>query len=49
MELDIKLPQLLVHLTFYIITWVCLFHLENLELVMVVYVRLHGIEAFAEY
>ena len=59
MELEIKLPWLLeftnklrsdvLHLTFHVITQLHLFHLEKLELLMLVHVRLHGIEAFSEY
>ena len=59
MELEIKLPQLLAfinnfrsdvpHLTFHVITWLHLFYLENLELFVLVHVRLHGIEAFSKY
>ena len=49
MELEIKLPWLLLHQTFYIITQLHLFHLENLELLMSVHVRLHGTEIFSEY
>ena len=49
MKLEIKLPWLLLCLNLYIIIWLHLFHLENVELLMLVHVRLHGIEAFSDY
>ena len=58
MELEIKLPWLLeftynfrsdvLCLTFHVITQLHLFHLEKLELLMLVQRRLHGIEEFSE-
>ena len=58
MELELELPQLLaftnifrtdvLHLTFYIITWLHLIHLEILELFMLIHMGLHGIEAFSK-
>ena len=59
MELEIKLPWLLeftnnfrssvLCLTFHVITQLHLFHLGKLELLMLVHMRLHRIEAFPEH